>query len=101
MPSQPHFEELVRAERTHFWFKHRNRVLASVFRRLTADLPDGYRVLEVGCGSGNVLEVLQEVCKRGHLTGSELFEEGLAFAKTRVRCPLVKADIYDLPFAAD
>src|SRR5262245_44827544 len=100
-PGRPHFDALVRAERRHFWFRHRNRVLASVFRRLSAGLPDGYRVLEVGCGSGNVLEVLQEVCARGRLTGSELYEEGLAFAAERVRCRLVTADVYDMPFGPE
>ncbi|MGL4551107.1 MAG: methyltransferase domain-containing protein [Gemmataceae bacterium] len=100
-PGTPHFEELARAERTHFWFTHRNRVLADVFRRLTARLPDGYQVLEVGCGTGNVLEVLEQVCERGRVAGSELFEEGLAFARTRVRCPLVAADIYDMPFGPE
>jgi SAM-dependent methyltransferase len=100
-PDRPNFEELVRAERTHFWFRHRNRVLAELFRRLTAQLPNGYSVLEVGCGSGNVLEVLEAVCRRGRLTGCELFEEGLAFAATRVQCPLVRADVYDMPFGAE
>src|SRR5262249_37576202 len=87
--------DLYAAEQRHFWFRHRCRVLGELFAGLVADLPDGYRVLEVGCGNGSVLEVLEAVCRRGRVTGSELFAEGLEFARQRVRCPLVAAA---LPF---
>jgi len=98
---RPHFADLYAAEQRHFWFRHRCRVLGELFAGLVADLPDGYRVLEVGCGNGSVLEVLEAVCRRGRVTGSELFAEGLEFARQRVRCPLVAADVYDLPFGPE
>jgi SAM-dependent methyltransferase len=92
------FDHLFAAEDNHFWFRARNRVLRAVVRDLIRPLPDGFRVLEVGCGTGYVLRMLEEECGRGHLVGSDLFEEGMAFARTRVRCPVVKADIHALPF---
>jgi SAM-dependent methyltransferase len=61
-------------------------------------LPNGYRVLEVGCGNGNVLRVLEQVCDRGEVIGLDLFAERLRYARQRVRCQLVQADIYDWPF---
>lgn len=95
---KPQFTDLYSAENHHFWFRHRRRVLERLLGRLTAELPDGYQVLEVGCGNGSLLQVLERVCSRGQVTGSELFPEGLEFARSRVRCALVQADVYDLPF---
>jgi len=94
----PEFAGLRAAEERHFWFRARNRILESVFRRLVAPLPEGYRVLEVGAGNGNVLRMLERVCESGHVTGSELHAEGVANARQRVDCPIVQADVYDLPF---
>jgi SAM-dependent methyltransferase len=93
------FAALAAAEDRHFWFAARNRVIQAVFRKLVPTLAPGYRVLEVGCGTGNVLRALVEVCRHGQLVGSELFEEALRRARRRVRCPLVQADVYRLPFA--
>ncbi|MFH0793189.1 MAG: class I SAM-dependent methyltransferase [bacterium] len=73
-------------------------MLSSVVRQLTSDLPDGFRVLEVGCGTGNVLRVLEKVCSRGRVFGMELFEEGLKYARQRVSCPLVAGNAHRSPF---
>jgi SAM-dependent methyltransferase len=92
------FAGLFAVEDRHFWFRARNKVLARVVSRLVAKLPDGYRVLEVGCGTGNVLRVLEQVCARGQVVGMELYEEGLHYARTRVRCPLIAGDIHETVF---
>ncbi len=92
----PEFDRLFAAEDRHFWFRHRNEVLGDLFRTLTARRPPGYRVLEVGCGNGNVLRVLEDVCTAGVVVGSELHAEGLVHARKRVRCELLTADVYKL-----
>jgi SAM-dependent methyltransferase len=92
------FEELFRAEDKHFWFRSRNRVIASMVRTVTASFPNGYSVLEVGCGDGNVLRVLEKECKRGSVTGTDLYEEGLRLARHRTSCSLVAGDINSLTF---
>jgi SAM-dependent methyltransferase len=97
-PRPLEFDRLFAAEQRHFWFRSRNRVLARVIGQLTAGLADGYRVLEVGCGNGNVLAELERVCARGEVVGSELFDEGLAHARRRVRCRLIRADVYTMSF---
>ncbi len=94
----PDFDELFAAEDRHFWFRARNRILARVVGQLVASLPAGYQVLEVGCGTGNVLRVLERVCSRGTVTGIDLFEGGLGYARQRTRCRVLAADIHELPF---
>jgi SAM-dependent methyltransferase len=93
------FDRLVEVEDRHFWFRARNRVLDAAIRRVTRSLPDGYRALEIGCGTGNVLRVLERACDRGTVVGMDLFAEGLRHARRRVSCPLVRGDVQRPPFA--
>jgi SAM-dependent methyltransferase len=92
------FAELFAAEDRHFWFRGRNRVIAAAVRRAVAGFSPGYRVLEVGCGTGYVLRMLERECRGAEVIGSELSDVGVEFARKRVRCPVVRADVYNLPF---
>jgi SAM-dependent methyltransferase len=91
---------LPAAEDRHFWFRARNAVIAAVLSRIVPALPSGYRALEIGCGTGNTLRVLESACRPGALVGMDAQYEGLAVARRRVSCPLVQADIRQAPFAA-
>jgi SAM-dependent methyltransferase len=92
------FAALFAAEDRHFWFRARNEVLAGVVRQIVGSFDAGYRVLEVGCGTGNVLRVLEQVCVHGHVTGMDLHDEGLQYARQRVKCPLIAGDIHTTTF---
>ena len=94
------FGHLFAVEDRHFWFRARNRAIAAVVRRIEARLKSGYRILEVGCGTGNVLRVLEQHCTRGVLVGMDLFAEGLRYARRRTSCMLVHGDVHAPPFAA-
>jgi len=87
------FPQLARIENEHFWFRARNRVIATLVEQITKDRASGYRVLEVGCGTGNVLRALEQVCPRGIVVGMDLFAEGLAFARKRTSCALVQGNL--------
>jgi SAM-dependent methyltransferase len=93
-----YFEPLAKVEDRHFWFRSRNRAIAAVLERLAGGLPGRCRALEVGCGTGNVLRVLEQACPRGLVVGMDLYQEGLAFARRRTRCPLVRGDLSAPPF---
>ena len=92
------FEQLAKVEDRHFWFQSRNRLIFGITRKLTAKLEPGYRVLEVGCGTGNVLRVLRQACPDGTVVGLELWLDGLRFAQQRSRGPLVQGDVRNSPF---
>ena len=87
------FPELAKIESEHFWFRTRNQVITTLAEQIAEILPDGFRVLEVGCGTGNVLRALQQACPRGIVVGMDLFAEGLAIARTRTSCPLVQGNL--------
>ena len=93
-----YFAPLFAIEDRHFWFRARNRVIATLVSQITAGLAPGYRVLEVGCGTGNVLRILEQACPRGVAVGMDLFAEGLQYARQRTTCPLVQGDMHVPPF---
>lgn len=93
-----HFAKLVAVEDRHFWFRTRNRILSLVARQVVAEFVAGYRVLEVGCGDGNVLRFLERACPDGVVVGMDYFQEGLAYARERCSCPLVQGDLALPPF---
>jgi SAM-dependent methyltransferase len=92
------FQQLAKVEDRHFWFQARNRLIFAITRKLTSGLAPGYRVLEVGCGTGNVLRVLRQACPQGKVVGLELWFDGLRFAQQRSEGPLVQGDVRNSPF---
>jgi SAM-dependent methyltransferase len=93
-----YFALLFAIEDRHFWFRTRNRVIATFVSQITASLAPGYRVLEIGCGTGNVLRVLEQTCRGGMVVGMDLFAEGLQYSQQRTSCPLVQGDMHTPPF---
>ncbi len=92
------FAQTADSEDRHFWFVARNRVLETILTPIIQSRPINEVVLEVGCGTGNVLRVMENVCAGHSLIGMDLFAEGLKFARTRVSCPLVRGDMSRPPF---
>jgi len=77
-----YFSELAALEEGSFWFRSRNELIIWAIERY-APLRWS-RLLEVGCGTGFVLERIHRAFPEVQLTGTELFPEGLRFAADRV-----------------
>jgi SAM-dependent methyltransferase len=92
------FAELRAVEDRHFWFRARNYLIAALVERIVRRWPPRYRVLEVGCGNGNVLRHLVRVCRGATVVGMDLFAEGLRHARDRAACPVVQANAGCTPF---
>lgn len=89
------FSALAAAEDRSFWFRGRNRLILQL---VSAVAEPGDSFLEVGCGTGYVLRALAH---EAHLevTGSELFAEGLTFARDRLpEARLVELDAREMPY---
>lgn len=76
-----HFGELARLEATHFWFRIRNQIILDFVRKFYAGT---HNYMEVGCGTGYVLQGLVSTYPDWRAWGSELHVEGLAFAAQRL-----------------
>lgn len=92
------FERLAAIEDDSFWFRSRNRLIVALTSQLSRS---GEEFLEVGCGTGYVLRALARECGL-RVTGSELFPEGLRYARVRVpEAELVELDAREMPYRED
>jgi SAM-dependent methyltransferase len=89
---EPEFAVLDAAEERHFWFRSRRRIVGVLARQLRTAPTTPYRVLEIGCGTGGMLNVLQAACEGAVVVGMELFGHGLDFARRRSRALLLQGD---------
>jgi SAM-dependent methyltransferase len=92
------FDRLAQIEDRHFWFRARNRLIFELTARISSSLRPGSRVLEVGCGTGNVLRMLSRACPEGRVFGLELWFDGLRYAQRRCDVFLVQGDVRHCPF---
>jgi SAM-dependent methyltransferase len=95
-----YFDQLFRIEDHHFWFHARNRIISAMVAEITRSFPDGCKVLEIGCGNGNVLRHLQRTCEGHVVVGMDAFEEGLRLARRRNCERLVRGDANHHPFTS-
>jgi SAM-dependent methyltransferase len=90
------FELLASLEGGHFWFRARNRLIVWALERY---FPRAERLLEVGCGTGVVLEAIRGRFPAMQLVGADLSNEALRIARERVRnAHFVQLDAGQLPF---
>lgn len=88
------YERLVRVEADNFWFCARNRLIIWALKRY---FPKIKNFLEVGCGTGFVLSEIERTMGYENVMGSDLYEEGLAFAGGRVKnARLFKMDVMEI-----
>lgn len=92
------FDQVALVEDRHFWFRARNRLIFELSKKISLGLNPGYLVMEVGCGTGNILRVLRKACPDGVVIGLELWFDGLRHAQKRASGFLVQGDIRNCPF---
>ncbi|MDQ6783755.1 MAG: class I SAM-dependent methyltransferase [Actinomycetota bacterium] len=68
-------------EGDHWWFQGRRRIVASVLRRhLPADTAGARSILDVGCGTGEMVDMLREF---GSVTALDAAPEAVAYCRER------------------
>lgn len=90
------FASLAQAEDRHFWFQARNRLLVGLLRRY---FPGARSLLEIGCGTGNVLVPMFRRGNWKRIAGAELHVSGLRIARSRLppEVELVQLDATSIP----
>ena len=75
------FADLRRVEDSYFWFRSRTKLLVRMLKRY---FPAVSSILEIGCGTGFVLAAFEQAYPLATIQGSEVYSEGLRFARTRL-----------------
>lgn len=91
------FARLAEHEARSFWFRARNRLILHV---IETRFPSVRTMLEVGCGTGFVLQALSRALPDATLVGSELHLDGLGYARSRLgrRVELQQMDARTMPY---
>lgn len=91
-------KELYELEAGHFWFASRNRIILKQIDRFLSKNKK-QTTLEIGCGTGYVLEAIAKANPNFEMEGTELYLEGLKFAKKRSpQVIFYQSDARALPF---
>jgi ubiquinone/menaquinone biosynthesis C-methylase UbiE len=91
------FNTLFRIEELHFWFRARRKIVGDLISQITPDFPQGFRMIEIGCGTGNLLKAMNESSKTGNTYGSDIYWQGLHFSSQQTQANLFQGDLLHLP----
>lgn len=91
-----YFNTLAKLEETSFWFQARNELILWSLRRYF----EGFNsFMEIGCGTGFVLQSVARNYPSATLAGSEVFTNGLKYAKSRTPgANFVQMDARNIPY---
>lgn len=91
------YEELAGLETNNFWFVARNRLIRWL---VNSYLPINGGYLEVGCGTGFVLQMLHKTFPNWKIYATEAQPEGIEFAQKRVPADVsfFQMDACHMPF---
>ncbi|MBU2623851.1 MAG: class I SAM-dependent methyltransferase [Proteobacteria bacterium] len=94
-----YFGPLAELEASHFWFRARNALIIWALGKYGARVSS---FMEIGCGTGFVLQGIARNFPKIHLVGSEIYPEGLAFAVDRIEGgEFMQMDARQIPFVAE
>lgn len=74
------YQEHASVEREHWWFQGRRRVVASVLRRHLGIAPGGRKILDVGSGTGEMLDMLRDF---GDVRGLDMSPKAVSYCRAR------------------
>jgi ubiquinone/menaquinone biosynthesis C-methylase UbiE len=91
------FEKMYAVENTYWWFQGRKYIIIDLLRRHVPGLNHATRVLDVGCGTGLILEALHSYCRP---VGIDFSLKALSYCRDRKLNLLILGDVNNLPIAA-
>ena len=90
------FEALIKVEQGSFWFRARNSIIQWALNKY---FPKFQSILEVGCGTGFVLQGIAQSFPHARIVGSEIYTVGLSAAVKRLPdVELFQMDARKLPY---
>jgi ubiquinone/menaquinone biosynthesis C-methylase UbiE len=93
----PHQHDVMRSVEDRYWWYQalRQHVAASI-----RPAPPRFSLLDAGCGTGGMLDLIREKFPDADLTGIDASSHAIELAATRkINATLLPANVHDLPFA--
>lgn len=93
------YETVHRFQNKHFWFRGRNELICSQLKKY---FPEAQTLLEIGCGTGQVLREIRQALPATRLCGTEIHTLGLAYARdTLPEVEFLQIDARGIPFSME
>jgi SAM-dependent methyltransferase len=93
------FSKLYEWENNHFWFTNRNNRIIFLVKKY---LIKPFNFLEIGCGTGFVIERLKKEFEESTFLGTEYYNKGLEFAIIRnPKIQFLQTDARKIPFSGE
>ena len=94
-----HYAYLASIEEHHFWFRARKELVLWAMQNACPRLGS---FLEIGYGTGYMLNAVAKAYPDCRLNGSDIFEEGIKFARQRcAAATLIQMDARQIPFTGE
>ncbi|MGP7795481.1 class I SAM-dependent methyltransferase [Sphingomonas sp. CLY1604] len=90
------YDRMAAYDSTHWWYRARRDILSDYLTRY-GKMPKGARILEIGCGTGHNLPMLERF---GEVDAIEIDPAARAIASERLGKPVGDAPLPDLPGVA-
>ena len=91
-----YFVPLAEKEAGHFWFRMRNKLIIWVIRKYGKNLSS---FLEIGCGTGFVLQCISKIFPKMRIIGSDIYLEGIEIATRRIKNgEFIQMDAREIPY---
>lgn len=65
-------------QKKHWWFVAKKKIVLDMIRRFVPDRDGGHRILDIGCGSGLMLNALEQI---GETSGMDMSDEAIGFSR--------------------
>lgn len=97
--SDDFFPLLERVENNHFWFQSRNILIKFLLQKFHSKCE---KFLEIGCGTGFVLDAIRKASPGAFITASEISVQGIKFAVDRgVADEYIQMDARNIPYISE
>jgi ubiquinone/menaquinone biosynthesis C-methylase UbiE len=91
---------MFEVEQVHWWYKNLRDEVIFWIEKILALHPrsEKIKLLDLGCGTGGMLQRLQERFENVNAVGMDYYPAALSFAKRRTSYPLLQGDAKQMPF---
>lgn len=93
------YRKFFEVQKKHWWFVAKKKIVLDTINLYVSARSDGHRILDIGCGSGLMLNSLEQM---GETSGMDMSDEAIGFSKEIFNGPVKKGHLPDnVPYDND
>lgn len=86
-------------QKKHWWFVAKKKIVLDHIRRFVSPRPEGLEILDIGCGSGLMLNALEQI---GRTSGMDMSDEAIGFSRQIFSGTIKKGHLPDnIPYGSE